>query len=187
MFKRMVVAAALILALTVGGGAWKASAQESSTPKAPETPKPLSAYRIDFSLNELEDGKKINTRQYSMNLQSDDQNEIKIGTKVPFEQKKDEFQYVDVGTSIFCRIGIGRAPWEKGVELPEGIPLSVRAEVSSFARPEQERTSSIPELRQLQIKASTIAQLGKPMIVGSVDDPNSKRQFQLEVTVTKLR
>jgi len=25
------------------------------------------------------------------------------------------------------------------------------------------------------------------MIVGSVDDPNSKRQFQLEVTVTKLR
>jgi len=25
------------------------------------------------------------------------------------------------------------------------------------------------------------------MIVGSVDDPNSKRQFQLEVTVSKLK
>jgi hypothetical protein len=28
---------------------------------------------------------------------------------------------------------------------------------------------------------------GKPMVVGSVDDPNSKREFQLEVTVTKLK
>jgi hypothetical protein len=42
-------------------------------------------------------------------------------------------------------------------------------------------------IRQLQIKASTVALLGKPMVVGSVDDPNSKRQFQVEVTVTKLR
>jgi hypothetical protein len=32
-----------------------------------------------------------------------------------------------------------------------------------------------------------VALLGKPMLLGSVDDPNSKRQFQLEVTVTKLR
>jgi len=28
---------------------------------------------------------------------------------------------------------------------------------------------------------------GKAMVIGSVDDPNSKRQFQLEVTVTKLK
>ena len=34
---------------------------------------------------------------------------------------------------------------------------------------------------------STLALLGKPMVMGSVDDPNSKRQFQLEVTMTKLR
>lgn len=182
MFKKLVLAAALTLALTVPGAVRQASAQESTPPKPV-----VSAYRIDFSLIELEDGKKINTRQYSMNLQSDDQNEIKIGTKVPFEEKKDEFQYVDIGTNIWCRIGLPSGqPMEK-VEHSEGIPLAVRAEVSNFARPEQERTSTIPELRQLQIKASTIAQLGKPMIVGSVDDPNSKRQFQLEVTVTKLK
>jgi hypothetical protein len=29
--------------------------------------------------------------------------------------------------------------------------------------------------------------LGKSIIIGSADDPNSRRQFQLEVTVTKLR
>jgi hypothetical protein len=42
-------------------------------------------------------------------------------------------------------------------------------------------------IRQLKINASTLVLLGKPMVVGIVDDPNSKRQFQLEVTVTKLR
>jgi len=29
--------------------------------------------------------------------------------------------------------------------------------------------------------------MGKPLVVGSVDDPSSKKQFQLEVTVTKLK
>jgi hypothetical protein len=42
-------------------------------------------------------------------------------------------------------------------------------------------------IRQLKISGSTLALLGKPMVMGSVDDPNSKRQFQLEVTMTKLR
>ena len=44
-----------------------------------------------------------------------------------------------------------------------------------------------PTIRQMKIESSTVATVGKPMVIGSVDDPNSKRQFQLEVTVTKLR
>lgn len=147
--------------------------------KASEVPeKAVHAYRLDFSVNELEDGKKINSRQYSLNLNADDSNELKIGTRIPVEVKQGEFQYLDVGTNIWCRIG----------ERPDGVPLSVRAEISNFAMPEQESGhNSRPALRQLQIRASTLAQLGNPMIVGSVDDPNSKRQFQLEVTVARLK
>jgi 3D (Asp-Asp-Asp) domain-containing protein len=178
MFKQMVVATVLLLTLTAGGFN-KASAQDSSKPKAaPETEKAVNAYRLDFSVNEFEDGKKINTRQYSMNLNAEDANEIKIGTRVPVESKQGEFTYLDVGTSIWCRIG----------ERANGLPISVRAEISNFAMPEQqEHTGARPVLRQLEIHASTVAQLGKPTVVGSVDDPNSKRQFQLEVTVTKLK
>jgi len=32
------------------------------------------------------------------------------------------------------------------------------------------------------ISGSTLVTLDKPMLIGVVDDPNSKRQFQLEVT-----
>jgi 3D (Asp-Asp-Asp) domain-containing protein len=160
----------------------KASAQAKTEAEfaaaAEKAEKSVHAYRLDFSVKELEDGKTINTRQYSMNLQADDANEIKIGTRVPIETGQSQFQYMDVGTSIWCRIG----------ERSEGIPLSVKAEISNFAIAEQSSGHELhPLIRQLQIKASTLAQLGKPMVVGSVDDPNSKRQFQLEVMVSKLK
>lgn len=143
-----------------------------------EHERPVHAYRLDFSVNELEDGKKINSRQYSLNLNADDANEIKIGTRVPVEAGQNQFQYMDVGTSIWCRI----------VERPDGVPLTVRAEISNFAIPEQAAgRDARPAIRQFRINASTLAIPGKPMVVGSVDDPNSKRQFQLEVTVNRLR
>jgi hypothetical protein len=60
--------------------------------------------------------------------------------------------------------------------------------MSNFAIPEQAQGHDThPVIRQLKISGSTLAVLGKPMIIGSVDDPNSKRQFQVEVTVNKLR
>jgi len=181
MRKTMAVWTVVILGFMICWGA-AGHAQEAEQVKptgegkavaAPE--KPVHAYRLDFSVRELEEGKTINTRQYSLNLNADDSNEIKIGTRVPVESGQGQYQYIDVGTSIWCRIG----------ERSDGIPLSVKAEVSNFAIPDHE--SGHPVIRQLKIDASTLALLGKPMIVGSVDDPNSKRQFQLEVTVTKLK
>jgi hypothetical protein len=141
--------------------------------------KPLEAYHLEFAINELEDGKKINSRQYSTNLNTNDGNEIKIGTRVPVEAKEGEIQYLDVGTNIFARVGEHRGQTE----------LVVRAEISNFAIPEQgtEKHDPHPVLRQLKISGSTLLPLGKPIVMGSVDDPNSKRQFQLEVTVTKLK
>jgi hypothetical protein len=150
----------------------EAKAAAKSSDKGPE----VHAYRLDFSLNELEGGKKVNTRQYALYLNSDDSNELKVGTKVPVDVNKGQFEYIDVGTNIWARIG----------EHGDGVALSVRAENSNFAAPNPDSTPGRPEIRQLQIKASTVAQLGKPMVIGSVDDTNSKRQFQLEVTVTKL-
>jgi hypothetical protein len=179
--KTMAVWTVVILGFMICWGA-AGQAQEAEQVKptgegkavaAPE--KPVHAYRLDFSVRELEEGKTINTRQYSLNLNADDSNEIKIGTRVPVESGQGQYQYMDVGTSIWCRIG----------ERPDGIPVSVKAEISNFAIPDHE--SGHPVIRQLKINASTLALLGKPMIIGSVDDPNSKRQFQLEVTVTKLK
>ena len=182
MLKRTIVTAALVLLTMAVGDNRKASAQEADLAKAREVER--QAYRVDFSVNEMEDGKKINSRQYSMNVAAGDNHEIKIGTRVPIEEKAGEFTYLDVGTNLWCRLrDRSDVAWLGNA----AVLLNVRSEVSNFAVPDQQGQSARPLLRQLKIEASTVAQLGKPLVVGSVDDPNSKRQFQLEVTVGKLR
>jgi hypothetical protein len=177
MSKKIAFAVVLALALVLSVSVKNAPAQESNKAEQQESAKAPQPYRLDFSVNELEEGKKINSRQYSMNLNANDANEMKIGTRVPVESGHEQFQYLDVGTSIWSRLSDLKGPLE----------LSVRADVSNFAMSEPGASSSRPIIRQFKINASTVVQVGKPMVIGSVDDPNSKRQFQLEVTVTKLK
>jgi hypothetical protein len=170
-----------ILGMAFGCGAATSRAQEITTtkPMADEANRALAAFRIDFTLDELENGRTINTRHYAMNLVPGfaTSNEIKVGSRVPVDGKDGNMQYIDVGTSIWCRM----------VEHGDSLQLEVRADITNFANPEQENRSTTPFLRQLRISASTVAALGKPTVVGIVDDPNSKRQFELTVTVTKLK
>src|SRR5579872_961688 len=58
------------------------AAEESKT-KQDQREKPIQPYRLDFSVNELENGKKINSRHYSIDLTAGSANQIKIGTRVP--------------------------------------------------------------------------------------------------------
>lgn len=179
MFKKIVVALVLTM---LAARALPSAAQEADAAKAVSpTEKTLTAYRLDFSLNELEDGKKINSRQYSMNIAGGESNDFKIGTRVPVDGPKEgEFQYLDVGTSLWCQLR------HDGSDLL----LVVRADASNFAplpTGTQEHASR-PLIRQVKINASTnVALLSKPTVIGSADDPNSKREFQLEVVATKLK
>jgi hypothetical protein len=192
MSKKTVLYSVMILGLILSAGTTTGRAQETAPskssapaetasdakPKSAEQ-KPLEAYHLDFAINEFEDGKKINSRQYALNLNTNDSNDIKIGTRIPVEVKEGEFQYIDVGTNINAQLREQRGQTE----------LVVRAEVSNFAIPEQglDKPDPHPALRQLKLSGSALLPLTKPMVIDSVDDPNSKRQFQLEVTVTKLR
>jgi len=197
-----------VLIAAIAAGLWlglqPASAQEKSKDgvaegeKVQEQPKEAAAaqakvikpYRLDFSLNEVEDGKTINTRHYSMNLTEGETNEIKIGTRVPVVSGSSvgerntvvntQFQYLDVGTRIAARL----EAW--GGE----IKLHVNSDVSNMDTTGGDQHSgpmSAPIVRQIKIEGSTLLVVGKAILIGSVDDPNSKRQFQLEVTATKLK
>src|SRR5215831_123701 len=56
------------------------AAKPTATNQKPTTIEP---YRLDFSFNELENGKKTNVRHYSIILTAGSSNEIKIGSRVP--------------------------------------------------------------------------------------------------------
>ena len=182
MLRKSVLATTMMMAALALAMVQLGAAQADAT-KSPEAEKAAGAYRLDYTLSELEDGKKINSRQYSMNSRSGDWNEIKIGSRVPVETKGEEWQYLDVGTNIRCKL----LDQTDMASLGGNVALSVNADLSNFAIPEQQGQNMHPTIRQMKIGASTIAVVGKSMVVGLVDDPNSKRQFQLEVVVTKLR
>ena len=106
----------VVLMLVMTMGLWfvprVAEAQEGSketSPAEPAKPKPvqpLQSYRLDFSFNEVADGKTVNTRHYSMNLTAGNSDEIKIGTRVPVATGSspstpapNEYQYIDIGAT----------------------------------------------------------------------------------------
>jgi hypothetical protein len=173
-FSLLVVAGVFSIAQAAYGQA------EVSDSGAKMPTKSVQPYRLDFSLYELEDGKKINTRHYSMNLNSGMNNDLKIGAKVPVptgpsnSASNTQFQYMDIGTSINAQLR----------ERDGDQELIVRAETSNVDLPS---TTIAPIVRQIRIEGSTLLVVGKPILIGSVDDANSKREFQLEVLVTKLR
>ena len=161
------------------------AAKESSKGQSTEA-RPVRPYRLDFSFNEVAEGRTVNTRHYSMNLTPGGGNEIKIGTKVPVTtvaspdvNAPTQYQYMDVGTQIWAQMR------DQGDELI----LAVRAEVSNLDTETSGHTGAVqaPIVRQIKITGDTLLVTGKPIVIGSVDDPNSKRQFQLEVTVSRLR
>jgi len=194
--RKVVAAWLVVIIMTLGSRLQPAQAQEAQAqpeksatstaqeikPKPEEADKPVHAYRVDFSVNELEDGKKINTRHYSMNVNNGDRNQVKIsaGTQVPKETSatsevpvETQPDFLNVTTHIYCRVQ------ERGDELL----LAVESVINNMLNPPKAR----PVSRDIDIIGSTVATLGKPVVIGSVDDPTSNREFQLEATVTKLK
>ena len=186
----------VVLIAVVTIGLWfvprPAEAQEGSkesSPTEPAKPKPVQpvqSYRLDFSFNEVADGKILNSRHYSMNMTGNNPNEIKIGTRVPVATGSGsstpaptQYQYMDIGTNI----------WAQLREHGDEFILVVRGEVSNLDVETGEHSGALlpPVVRQIKINGDTLLVVGKPIVIGSVDDPNSKKQFQLEVTVTKLK
>ena len=160
-------------------------AQDEAAKTNPAKVQPVQPYRLDFSFNEVEDGKIANTRHYSMDLAGEEPNEVKIGTRVPVTSgEPQQYQYIDVGTQIWSQM---RAHGNEQT-------LVVRSEISNLDlsaagdRGQGDRRPFLPPVvRQIKISGETLLVVGKQIAIGSVDDPNSKRQFQLEVMVTKLK
>ncbi len=152
--------------------------------KAPER-KATGTYRLEFRITELEGEKKINARAYSL-LMTGDRSTLKAGTRVPIQSASEtpvkQFQYFDVGQNI--------TSWGL-FENDHGISVSMDIEFNNFALPEQATAIPAgyppPMVRQFHAQTTTALELGRPTVISTLDDPSSKRTFQIEVTATRVR
>jgi hypothetical protein len=177
--KRHAKAVLILIALFAGSMALFAQDQQKPAPK-PEVNLP-NWYKVEITLNEFENGKKTNTRSYTLEAEANGpRSEMKLGDRVPVSTGSGgQFQYMDMGLNISSFV----------TERYERIGLFVSVEQSNFTFPGQGEHSvpNIPVIRQLRMENRTYVTLGKPTLIASVDDPErTNHKYTVEATVTKL-
>ena len=102
-----------------------------------------------------------------------------ISTKVPIDSGNGGITYADVGFELRC---------SAAETVNNKLGISVDMTVTNFAIPEQNtdpRTAgSRPVLRGVTQRVSAVVNTGKPAS-NTIDDVNSTKRMQIEVTATK--
>lgn len=185
---------AIAAGITVAGRF--ANAQEASKavspPPAETQAKVDSIYRLDYVVRELEDGKRINSRNYSLSARTQEWASIRVGSRVPIGTSGSQgpggvqysgMQYQDVGIDIDSR----------PVEHDHDFMLGTRFESSSVVTPDKpadERDNpylKAPVIRRVRFDGYSLVPLGKPTVIATLDDVATNRRYEIEVTVTKVK
>jgi hypothetical protein len=181
-FTKVILIVALASSL-FGQQAPKKDSGENREPAAPN-----NFFKLAFVLYEVDDGKRTNQRDYMMIGRTDNQpSSIRVSTKVPIvttEKAGDtQYTYIDAGLSIRCFLK---------EQVGSGVQLHCDIEMSSFVRPEQIASTTgnaglaAPVVRTTRTDSWALLTPGKPAILNTVDDINSTKRMQIEVTATKV-
>lgn len=139
-------------------------------------------FKLAFVMYEVDDGKRTNQRDYMMIGKTDNQaSSLRIGTRVPVYTEEKKVTYLDAGLTLRCSIK---------EQVDKKLQLQCENEISSFVRPEQLAGSGTgvpaPILRTTRTSSWALLTLGKPTLLATIDDINSAKRMQIEVTATKL-
>lgn len=140
-------------------------------------------FKLAFVMYELDDAKRTNQRDYMMIGRTDNQpSSIRVSTRVPVYTEEKKMTYVDAGLTIRCSMK---------EQVDRRVQLHCDLELSSFVRPEQIAISgnagpAAPVFRTTRMDSWALLTLGKPAILNTVDDINSTKRTQIEVTATRI-
>jgi hypothetical protein len=147
-------------------------------------------YRLEFKVNESEGTKKLRSRSYSLVTDGRETAKLSIERAVPPPSQNDAYsdkkQSSDaaMGRNIECHVV---AQNERTIEL------FVEANFSNFGASGADKDGKdgltgarITDPTVLHVRDRVVLELGKPNVIGMVDDPESERTFQLEVTATRV-
>ncbi len=143
-----------------------------------ESAEPPKFYKLDFVVKEVEGGKVLNSRAYSMLASTEGNSSLRTGSKVPAPAPSGgpPPNFIDVGTNIDCRA-------IKELQQHD-LALFVTADISSTVH--DPAMPDYPVIRQNKWSSNVIVPLRKPTLIFSSDDATTKRQLQLELTATPI-
>ncbi|MFB3922051.1 MAG: hypothetical protein ACE145_10030 [Terriglobia bacterium] len=148
-----------------------------AAPKPAQT-MPVSVYRFEYVIRELEDGKQINSRHYMLSARGRQLARLRVGSQVPAPTgQQGQIQYQGVGINIDSRLG------EEG----NGFLLYTAFESSSVVLGPGATVAGAPVIRQVRTEGDSLVTLGKPTVIATLDDVATNRRYEIEVTVTKVK
>ena len=196
--KKMLASAVLGSGLVLMGMGQTMSAQPPKTeaPSGDAARDSGPTYRLTYTLTEMDGTKRVGAQRFSTTVTTTDRATIKVGSKVPIMTgsynpsssasagTQTQFTYVDVGVNIDSRI----TQFANGIQLTAKVERLGVADITS----EEPKSQSLenfhePVIRQASIQNTALMQLGKSVMLGSLDTPGSARHVDVEVLLELVK
>jgi hypothetical protein len=151
-----------------------------------KNPADRPAYKVEFNIHDTGDATAKAGRRYMMLVNAGRKGVFKSGSRVPVAtgstqpstggtaiSPMTQYTYVDVGVTIECLVNGGIA-MQGNIDLSTAIPHDAAA-----------RTPN-PTLKHTRVDLDAAIEPGKPTVIAAIEDPADARQFQVEVTITRV-
>jgi hypothetical protein len=146
--------------------------------------RPKKTYRLTYTITEIDDGKRVGTQHFAMIVVTGQRTVLKQGIKVPIatgsvtegSSTKTQMTYVDVGTNFDATLD----------EFVNGVRLRSKVEQLSVVEEKSSVGLQDPMIRQSILEGTSFLTPGKPLILGSLDNPGSTRHLDLGVVMEQV-
>jgi hypothetical protein len=180
MNKRVEIILALLAFATV------AAAQEgtktTSAPKQDDHTPAVTPLRVQVVFTEFDGEKKISSLPYSLTVNADERkarpgSQVRNGARIPIATGKDQFTYIDIGTSIDCSASLqedGRYKLQMTLDR-------------SYLSPDTPSGSSNPVVRQFRADTNPVLKDGQSVESIVSTDPLNGHVHHVQVTLSVVK
>jgi len=147
------------------------------------------AYKVEFNIHDTSGAAAKAGRRYIMLVNTGRKGVFKSGSRVPVAtgstqpstggtaiSPMTQYTYVDVGVTIECLVN----------EVNGGIAMQGNIDLSTAIPHDAAARTPNPTLRHTRVDLDAAIEPGKPTVIAAIEDPADARQFQVEVTITRV-
>lgn len=151
-----------------------------------ELDRPRKAYRLTYTIAEVEGGKRTAVQRYALVAICGEKAEFKQGSRIPVVTGMSpstapvpgaQVQYIDVGLNITAWLDGG----------PDGLRLRSKVERTNLSEEKSGVGVQDPIVRQSTLETMTVLAPGKSVVLGSFGLPGTEKRQELEVVPELVR
>ena len=145
-----------------------------------EFDRPMQVYRVTYTITDLDSGKRTGAHSVSVLVSANDRGVLKLGSRVPLvtassgkgSDVNTQIQYIDVGLSLEA--------------TASGADLRTKLEQTAISDEKSSVGIQDPVIRQTTLEGASPLGNSRPIVLGTIDLPNSTRQQQISVSTELL-